>query len=293
MLKFGKYSKNHYICAIKTFYPFITNKYLSYMMWNYYKKSDLLKILNSCVIKYEETLGLPDKTVDSFLEYGGFYKVMNQCRIYEKAKTLIFITNTKLFVIPFGKIIGYDIKDLKSGIAPLLSASTTTTKISTGDVVKRAVIGGVLAGGTGALIGGLTASRTTTQDNAHVASLSNYHASLPNLELVINIDDLLSPNLKIPFDEFKNNADIITSILNVIIRRNTENESLEDIKVIDNDSEIIQTGKRMGIEPVNPYKQALAQSDRNEKKSFLDYIAIILTAVFIILLIMVLLKAVL
>lgn len=216
-----------------------------------YTIQDLKRILNYVVKDYEVEYGEPDKVINTIFNMEeivhGYYLLINQCRIYLKQKKLIFITTDSISVIPFNKIIGYEIVNLKDLTAPLYSATTTTTTTSTGDILKRAVIGGVLAGGVGAVIGGATAKSTTKQES----NFFDYLKYQPNLELRINTDDILSPLLIIPFDTFNDNANEVASVLNVIIKRNADTQNQEEAVLFAKSLELEEIGNSMGIPPYN------------------------------------------
>ena len=225
-------------------------------MMNGYTIQDLRKILNLVVKDYEIELGEPDKVINTIFNMEeivhGYYSLINQCRIYLKSKKLIFVTTDSISIIPFNKIIGYEVINLKDLTAPLYTATTATTTTSTGDVIKRAVIGGVLAGGVGAVIGGATAKSTTKQES----NFFDYLKYQPNLELRINTDDILSPLLKIPFDGFNDNANEVASILNVIIKRNADNQNQEESVLFAKSLKFEEIGISMGIPPYNIYKKS-------------------------------------
>lgn len=225
-------------------------------MHSYYKLEDLHKILDSCVERHDKDLGMPDKVIESFETYDGYKEVVNQCRIYQKAKKFVIVTSTKLYIIPFSKIIGYDIIDSNKGSTPLFSATTTTTTTDTGNMVKRAVIGGALAGGVGAVIGGLTATKTTTSQSTaeeYAAMMDRYISSIPNLELSLGLDDLLLPTIKIPFGKFKKEIEDFAATLNVVIKRNAETTENDDSEIINSSPAIRSTGAELGIEHRDPF----------------------------------------
>lgn len=226
------------------------------MMHSYYKIEDLRKILDACAEKYDKDLGEPNKLIESYDSYGGLKEVVNQCRIYQKAKKFIIITSTKLYVIPFSKIIGYDIIDKNKGDNPLYRSTTITTKSDNGDVVKRAIIGGAIAGGVGAIIGGLTASKTTSNQSTveeYAAIMNKYISSIPVLELTLGLDDLLSPSIKIPFGENKKEIEEFAATLNVVIKRNVEITENDESEIIYSSPAIRSTGKDLGIVHRDPF----------------------------------------
>ena len=79
-------------------------------------------------------------------------------------------------------------------------------------MVKRAVIGDVLAGGAGAVIGGATASKTTvtTQGDDKI-----YHS----YTVIINVNSLSDPIIRIPVKDEGRLVNEIIALMNVIINR--------------------------------------------------------------------------
>lgn len=225
-------------------------------MLNGYTIQDLRKILNLVVKDYEIELGVPDKVINTIFNMEeivhGYYSLINQCRIYLKSKKLIFVTTDSISIIPFNKIIGYEVVNLKDLTVPLYTATTTTTTTSTGDVLKRAVIGGALAGGVGAVIGGATAKSTSKQE----PNFFDYLKYQPNLELRINVDDILSPLLTIPFDKFNDNANEVASVLNVILKRNADSQDQEESVLLARSLKLEEFGNSMGIPPYNAFKNS-------------------------------------
>lgn len=87
------------------------------------------------------------------------------------------------------------------------------TKTSTGNMAKRAVVGGVLTGGVGAVIGGATAKKETTvnQENDKV-----YH----DYTVIINVNSLSDPIVKIHLGSDGAKVNEIVGLMNVITNRN-------------------------------------------------------------------------
>ncbi|WP_373147708.1 hypothetical protein [Parabacteroides distasonis] len=86
------------------------------------------------------------------------------------------------------------------------------TKTSTGNMAKRAIVGGVLTGGVGAVVGGATARKETTvkQDNDKV---------MHDYTVIININSLSEPIVKIPIGSDGAKVNEIVGLMNVIINR--------------------------------------------------------------------------
>lgn len=127
-------------------------------------------------------------------------KYWNYIFIFEKIK-IIVISGTPY---NFKDIIGYKLSDNNDIIA-----MSSVQKSSTGSVIGRTIVGGVLGGGIGAVIGGTTATKNTiTTSNAlHSYTFSIILNSLSNPNLEINLKDLKIVNE-------------INALLSVIIERN-------------------------------------------------------------------------
>jgi hypothetical protein len=87
------------------------------------------------------------------------------------------------------------------------------TKTSTGNMAKRAVVGGVLTGGVGAVIGGATARKETTVKQENDKIVHDY-------TIIININSLAEPIVKIPLGTDGAKVNEIVGLMNVIINRN-------------------------------------------------------------------------
>lgn len=91
--------------------------------------------------------------------------------------------------------------------------ATIQSKTNTGDMAKRAVVGGVLLGGAGALAGSVTAKRdgTILQEEDNI---------IHNYTVLVNIDSLSNPIVQLQCASNRLLADEIVGLLNVIINRN-------------------------------------------------------------------------
>ena len=90
---------------------------------------------------------------------------------------------------------------------------TSTTQTKNGNMVKRAVVGSVLLGGAGAVIGGSTAGKTTVTTQGDDTVQHNY-------TVIINVDSLSNPILRISVGRDGVLANEIVGLMNVIINRN-------------------------------------------------------------------------
>ena len=87
------------------------------------------------------------------------------------------------------------------------------TKTSTGNMAKRAIVGGVLTGGVGAVVGGATARKETTVKQENDKAIHDY-------TVIININSLSEPIVKIPLGSDGAKVNEIVGLMNVIISRN-------------------------------------------------------------------------
>lgn len=90
---------------------------------------------------------------------------------------------------------------------------TSTTKTKNGNMVKRAVVGNILLGGAGAVIGGSTAGKTTITTQGDDTVQHDY-------TIVINVDSLSNPILRIHVGRDEVLANEIVGLMNVIVNRN-------------------------------------------------------------------------
>lgn len=86
------------------------------------------------------------------------------------------------------------------------------TKTSTGNMAKRAIVGGVLTGGVGAVVGGATARKETTVKQENDKVIHDY-------TVIININSLSEPIVKIPLGSDGAKVNEIVGLMNVIISR--------------------------------------------------------------------------
>lgn len=86
------------------------------------------------------------------------------------------------------------------------------TKTSTGNMAKRAIVGGVLTGGVGAVVGGATARKETTVKQENDKVIHDY-------TVIININSLSEPIVKIPLGADGAKVNEIVGLMNVIISR--------------------------------------------------------------------------
>lgn len=92
--------------------------------------------------------------------------------------------------------------------------SQGTTKTNTGNMVGRAVVGGVLAGGAGAIIGGSTASKDTV-----TTSVVNQGSDITRHDYTvwITVKDIANPMIQIHIGRDGSKANEIVALMNAII----------------------------------------------------------------------------
>ena len=144
-------------------------------------------------------------------------ELCNHFLVFEEGNILV-VNNDE---IPFSKLIGYNVQDNSETIATSSVASyTCTTSTSTGSMLGRAVVGGVLLGGVGALAGATTAKQntTTTPTGKTTTTTKTRH----NYVIFINVDDLSNHTRKLNVGDDVEKLNNITNILNIILQRNSK-----------------------------------------------------------------------
>lgn len=119
--------------------------------------------------------------------------------------------------IPFSKVLGFALNDDSETIVHNETQYTSTTKTSTGSMLGRAVVGGVLLGGVGALAGATTAKKETVTVPSNATSTST---TKHRYVLFVNLDDLSNPTREIKLGSDTKRAHNIANIFNIIIQRN-------------------------------------------------------------------------
>ena len=237
-----------------------------------YKLEDLRHILNKRVKCYEEKYGKADKTIETFFNTNenGYWDLINECRLYIEAKQLVITTPSVIYSIPFARITGYYLIDVNGKHStPLISASTAVTKTDTGDMIKRAIFGGLIAGGGGAVVGATSAKKTTTSKLSEVdeyINLIRMNTNSTNLSLNIKTDDISSPILKIRFDVFREEAEDLAATLNAIITQNANAIEIDDSKISTESAKLESVGRELGIEPTDPFKKYEIQWQKEREK---------------------------
>lgn len=93
--------------------------------------------------------------------------------------------------------------------------SQGTTKTNTGNMVGRAVVGGVLAGGAGAIIGSTTASKDTTSTSVVKQSAD---ITRHDYTIWITVKDIANPMIQIHIGRNGTKANEVVALMNAILQ---------------------------------------------------------------------------
>lgn len=151
--------------------------------------------------------GIPDKTI-----YIEWYNLKKEIMVFKSSKMLLLLGEE----ISFDDVINCTISDnpiVEKGKIEYNSKTTTNN----GSMLGRAVVGGVLAGGAGAIIGGATASK-----NTYTTAVQGNDIIVHNYTVVININNLARPIIRIHLGKDETHVNEIVGLMNVIISNNNK-----------------------------------------------------------------------
>lgn len=146
----------------------------------------------------------------NLLHFGEGYVSLGY-RITINEKDLTFFIGLKKY--QFKDILSFDVRDKAVTIH---SASTSTAKTNGGDMLGRAVVGGLLFGEAGAIVGGATASKSIVHSASQTSVVHDY-------SVVITVDGISSPYETIHIGTDEPALNKIVSTLTVILKRNSLN----------------------------------------------------------------------
>ena len=138
------------------------------------------------------------------------YEIDKEIAIFGQAEKIVLLGNEYSFSDILNCTAEDDFKVIKGK-----TEYTSQTKAKNGSTVGRAIVGGVLAGGAGAIIGGATAKKET-KTIAHQKDDIIIH----NYTIVVNVNSLTNPIVTIPLKSDKAKMNEIVGVLNVIINNN-------------------------------------------------------------------------
>lgn len=136
------------------------------------------------------------------------YNISTRVLVYEQSS--IIIIKSKEY--RFSDILGYSLVD--DATSETITTSTGTAKTSTGSMLGRAVVGGVLTGGLGAVAGAATAKKNIS-DNATSQTTTTHKYTL-----YINVNSLQEPTIALKIGDNVSKAQKLAGAINVIIERN-------------------------------------------------------------------------
>ena len=137
--------------------------------------------------------------------------------IYADLNKILLIFKNENLVIDFSSILSYSIKDDTETLYTETS-SKSETKTNTGSMIGRSLAGAAIAGGAGAIIGGASAKKYTTSFTSGGSSTTSH-----DYTLYLNINSLTRSSVKIKFGKIADSLFDFSSLLNVIIKRNENN----------------------------------------------------------------------
>ena len=156
--------------------------------------------------------GICDKSIRLSPEKVNFYK---EILVYSESKYVVIEKREYAFSDIIDCVVNDDIKE-KDTIETYRSPSVATTKTNSGNMLKRAAIGGLLLGNTGAIIGGSTASKNTTVEYGKDTTIHNREIT-HNYTIVITVKDIKNPNIFINVGNNTTLKDEIVGLFRVII----------------------------------------------------------------------------
>lgn len=164
---------------------------------------------NTVYNKYTTRLG--ECTADINLGAWNEKRIDKRLLVFETSN--IVIINSAEY--KFSNILGFSLVD--DATSETITTSAGNAKTSTGSMIGRAVVGGVLTGGLGAVAGAATAKKNINTDaTSHTKTKHNY-------TLYINVNDIQNPIISIPIGDNSTKAQKLAAIFNVIIERNKSN----------------------------------------------------------------------
>lgn len=159
-----------------------------------------------------------DIVIRKFYGESYIYDTSDRVLIYESSSKII-IRNR---IFNFEDIIAFNLVDDEE-IIYQNSVSTSKSETSAGSMIGRALVGGALLGGVGAIIGGATAKKNiiTTNTPQPKSVIHNYKVN-------IIVNSISNPQIIINLDNYKDMAGTLVAILSVIVERNKNKSVLSE-----------------------------------------------------------------
>ena len=132
-----------------------------------------------------------------------FEAINNKILVFEENSTIVIKNNA----YKFDDIVNFDVYDNSTSIYSGASSSSTKT----GSMLGRSAVGAVLFGGVGAIVGGTTAKQEMVTSQTSV--------TLHNYDVVLTLNSLSTPTLKVNFENNQGKVQEFVSILSIILER--------------------------------------------------------------------------
>lgn len=150
-------------------------------------------------------------SADITLGYFEIYDTKKHIYVFEERRILLLRNEP----IRFESILGFELKDNQSTITQMTSPKYKTST-STRSMVGRAIVGGILTGGVGAVVGAATAKKTTeVVEEGKTKTLIKHKYSI-----LLKIDDMSNPVRIIEFGRYVDIAEKVANVISLILVRN-------------------------------------------------------------------------
>lgn len=177
-------------------------------------KVELQKMQETYQARHDEIIQqYGNYSLDICIDFCRKYVVENHIYVFEDLK-ILYVLNEP---IPFDKILCFELKENQNTVTKTTSPKYKTTT-DTGSMLGRAIVGGVLTGGIGAVVGAATATKKTEVVEEGKITTRVEH----KYRIILTIDDLLNPTRVIDFKDGRDKAEQTANLLNVILHRNKE-----------------------------------------------------------------------
>lgn len=167
------------------------------------KEYDLAKA--QALATLEADLGACTKEIA--ISYDSEFSLSQSVYAFEQSSKIILDGN----ILNFNDIIGFSLQN-KSKI--IYNATTTgSSRKNLGNMIKRNVVGNIVAGELGATLGVLTTREDYEYETSFDSEEDNHYI------IYVNIDSISNPTIILDLDDKEQDAYEITNLLNVIIKR--------------------------------------------------------------------------
>jgi len=147
------------------------------------------------------------------VKYGDVTKEIKNVGRWKNSNIVVFEQSSTIIICKkpykFDDILNFEVYNDSQVV---YSGTTATTSTKTGSMLGRAVVGGLLLGGAGAIIGGTTGKKETITEGQTATTKHNY-------DVVLTLNSLSEPTLKVNFADNQNGVQEFASILSIILQR--------------------------------------------------------------------------